>query len=96
LSMEWRDHAKCRSEDPELFFPVGSGEVATSQSSLAKRVCFECSVRQPCLEWATDNGPMAGVWGGTTEEERATERRRRGRVNAAARRAAREQAAANA
>ena len=56
----------------------------------------QLAVREPCLEWATVNGPMAGVWGGTTEEERATERRRRGRVNAAARRAARERAAANA
>jgi WhiB family redox-sensing transcriptional regulator len=94
--MDWRDHAKCRGEDPELFFPVGSGDVATSQGAHAKQVCFECSVREPCLEWATVNGPMAGVWGGTTEEERAAERRRRGRVNAAARRAARERAAASA
>jgi WhiB family redox-sensing transcriptional regulator len=94
--MDWRDHAKCRGEDPELFFPVGAGDVATSQSMHAKQVCFECIVREPCLEWATVNGPMAGVWGGTTEEERAAERRRRGRLNAAARRAARERESANA
>ena len=34
------------------------------------------SVMARCLTWAMANGPVAGVWGGTTEAERASARRR--------------------
>ena len=74
--MEWRKHAACRNEDPELFFPIGSGESAIRQTVEAKRVCTGCDVVSPCLTWALENGPMSGIWGGATEEERAMFRRR--------------------
>jgi WhiB family redox-sensing transcriptional regulator len=74
--MEWRKQAACRHEDPELFFPIGSGESAIRQTAAAKTVCGRCEVVSSCLSWALENGPMSGIWGGTTEEERAMSRRR--------------------
>ena len=74
--MEWRKQAACRHEDPELFFPIGSGESAIRQTAAAKTVCGHCEVASPCLSWALENGPMSGIWGGSTEEERALSRRR--------------------
>lgn len=68
--MNWRDDARCREVDPELFFPVVRGPMLIRQEAEAKAVCASCSARQKCLEWAviyqTD-----GIAGGMTEEERA-------------------------
>jgi WhiB family redox-sensing transcriptional regulator len=75
VHLQWRAHAACRHCDPELFFPIGTGEVADRQAVAAKTVCRRCPVIATCLEWATTNGPVAGVWGGTTELERAAARR---------------------
>jgi hypothetical protein len=66
----WRDYAVCREVDPELFFPVGNGNVMAQQTEQAKRVCDGCSVRPDCLEWALDTGQYNGVWGGLSEVER--------------------------
>ena len=82
--MEWRTHAACRHEDPELFFPVGSGESAIRQTIEAKTVCGRCQVVSLCLSWAVENGPMSGIWGRRTEEERAMSRRRLHLVGASA------------
>ncbi|MFC5212521.1 WhiB family transcriptional regulator [Streptomyces coerulescens] len=78
--MEWRDRAICRTEDPDLFFPVGnSGSVPTLiQTDEAKAVCRRCPVREQCLDWAVDAGPMDGIWGGTTAQERDRSGRRGG------------------
>ncbi len=80
--MEWVQRARCRDEDPELFFPVGTTGPALEQAERAKSVCFLCSVRAECLEWALATGQDAGVWGGTSEEERRTLRRARRHVGA--------------
>ena len=77
--MEWVDRAKCREEDPELFFPIGSTGPAAVQAEVAKTVCMECSVRDECLEWALTTGQDSGVWGGLAEEERRAIRRSRRR-----------------
>lgn len=37
--MDWRHHAVCREEDPELFFPIGSTGPALIQIEEAKSVC---------------------------------------------------------
>lgn len=42
----------------------------------AKVICARCPVRRPCLEFATANAPIQGIWGGTTPEERYPARRR--------------------
>lgn len=76
----WRRLAACRTEDPELFFPVGTGAPALAQAEEAKRVCQGCPVRQVCLAWAMDDSrQVTGVWGGLREDERQSLRRRQRR-----------------
>ncbi|MBT2411441.1 WhiB family transcriptional regulator [Streptomyces sp. ISL-12] len=73
---DWREHAACRAEDPDLFFPVGTSGPALLQTEQAKAVCRRCPVRDQCLEWALDTGQSIGVWGGTDENERRALKRR--------------------
>jgi WhiB family transcriptional regulator, redox-sensing transcriptional regulator len=77
--MDWVHRARCRDEDPELFFPVGSTGPAAMQIEQAKGVCLLCEVREDCLEWAMTTGQEAGVWGGLSEDERRALRRARRR-----------------
>ncbi|MET8946383.1 WhiB family transcriptional regulator [Streptomyces sp. NPDC004542] len=72
----WRDHAACRHEDPDLFFPVGTTGPALLQERQAKAVCGRCPVRDQCLDWAMETGQTLGIWGGTTESERRALKRR--------------------
>ncbi|MFB0614523.1 WhiB family transcriptional regulator [Streptomyces sp. AGS-58] len=72
----WRDHAACRQEDPDLFFPIGTTGPAQVQAQQAKAVCGHCPVRRQCLGWALDTDQSIGIWGGTTELERRALRRR--------------------
>ncbi|MFE7559147.1 WhiB family transcriptional regulator [Kitasatospora sp. NPDC057500] len=76
--MNWRESARCRGTDPELFFPIGSGTSFPTivQSEEAKAVCGRCPVSRQCLERALE-APVEGIWGGTTEAERRALRRRR-------------------
>lgn len=78
--MDWRHHALCRDEDPELFFPIGTAGPAAVQVHQAKLVCRRCPVVSDCLTWALDTGQDAGVWGGTSEDERRALARRSARV----------------
>lgn len=82
---EWRSRAACRSEDPELFFPVGDSGPALAQVAQAKAVCARCPVLAPCLEFALVAIPE-GVAGGLTAGERRgllRDRRCRAAVSAA-------------
>ncbi|NEC65382.1 WhiB family transcriptional regulator [Streptomyces sp. SID9727] len=72
----WRMHAACRDEDPDLFFPIGSSGPALVQVEEAKAVCRRCPVQQECLRWALENNQDAGVWGGLGENERRALKRR--------------------
>lgn len=72
----------CRDEDPELFFPVGTGGPALAQIAEAKAVCRRCPHTQACLAWALESGQDAGVWGGMSADERRALTRRRGRAEA--------------
>ncbi|HEV3473780.1 MAG TPA: WhiB family transcriptional regulator [Actinomycetota bacterium] len=83
--MEWVHRAKCKDEDPELFFPVGTTGPAAAQIDEAKAICTHCEVRVECLDWALATGQDAGVWGGMSEEERRALRRARRREAAAGR-----------
>ena len=75
----WIERARCIGEDPELFFPVGTGAPALAQAERAKAVCRACAVIDACRTWALDTCQDAGVWGGLDEEERREIRRARRR-----------------
>jgi WhiB family redox-sensing transcriptional regulator len=82
--MDWRHHAACRDEDPELFFPIGNTGPALLQIDEAKQVCHRCGVMDSCLQWALESGQDAGVWGGLSEDERRAVKRRGARIRARA------------
>jgi WhiB family redox-sensing transcriptional regulator len=77
--VEWVHRARCKDEDPELFFPIGTTGPAATQIEVAKAVCMRCDVRTECLEWSIATGQDSGVWGGLSEEERRALRRARRR-----------------
>ena len=74
--------AACSTADPELFFPISSSGPAVHQAKRAKAICARCEIRQACLDYAIDAGPIQGVWGGTTERERRLLRQRGYRARA--------------
>ena len=78
-NQEWQDLAACREIAVELFFPP-----AEQESEVAKAVCSDCTVRQPCLEFALAEGERFGIWGGLTSQERRSlaARRRKARLAA--------------
>ncbi|MFJ3600961.1 WhiB family transcriptional regulator [Streptomyces sp. NPDC090126] len=77
--MNWRIHAACLDEDPDLFFPIGTTGPAIAQAEGAKAVCRRCPVMEACLDWALESGQDHGVWGGTDENERRRIHRRAAR-----------------
>ncbi len=85
MNDSWREYAACRTQDPELFFPVGSSGPALEEIEMAKSICHHCPVREQCLDYAMKTGQDYGIWGGLTEDERRVlaRRRRNARVNRA-------------
>ena len=73
----WEHRAECLGEDPELFFPIGSGTDAAKQTAQAKAVCAQCPVRAECRRKADTVHANDGVWGQLTPFERANVRRAR-------------------
>ena len=71
----WRNQAQCMGTDPDLFFPLGGSGEPLAQAEAAKRVCDQCAVRVPCLQYALETNQATGVWGGTNEDERRAIRR---------------------
>jgi WhiB family redox-sensing transcriptional regulator len=61
----WRDQARCRGVDPDIFHPSDEDDGAE-----AKAICAECPVREACLEYALTAREKDGVWGGLTARER--------------------------
>jgi WhiB family redox-sensing transcriptional regulator len=77
--MDWQNDAACLSEDPDLFFPIGTTGDAVPQIMAAKSICATCPVLSTCLEFALESRQDYGVWGGLTEDERRSLRRSRQR-----------------
>ncbi len=77
--MDWRNNAACLTEDPELFFPIGTTETAQRQIERAKTVCDRCPAVFTCLTWALESGQESGVCGGLSELERHAFKRREAR-----------------
>lgn len=75
-TVDWRHHAECLDEDPELFFPTGNTGLSLRQIQEAKAVCRTCDVAGDCLRWANETGQDFGIWGGLTEDERRAQKRR--------------------
>ncbi|MGH8993328.1 MAG: WhiB family transcriptional regulator [Acidimicrobiia bacterium] len=75
-ALAWRAKGSCRGSDPRIFYPPSDDDgVAES----AKKICAECPVRKPCLEFALSTREKHGVWGGLTERERRRVLRQRRR-----------------
>ncbi|MFB6772780.1 WhiB family transcriptional regulator [Streptomyces sp. NPDC056337] len=82
VNTDWRARSACRTEDPDLFFPLGNTGPALLQIQEAKAVCRRCPVMERCLQWALESGQEHGVWGGTDEDERHRMKRRAARKRA--------------
>ncbi|WP_030595420.1 WhiB family transcriptional regulator [Streptomyces anulatus] len=80
VNTNWRTHAACRDEDPDLFFPIGTSGPAIAQAEEAKALCRTCPVMERCLDWALESGQDYGVWGGTDEADRRRIQRRAARL----------------
>jgi WhiB family redox-sensing transcriptional regulator len=65
MELEWMAQGKCREVPPAVFFPNDGVGV-----DAARRICADCPVKAPCLEYALLNRIDHGVWGGTSERER--------------------------
>lgn len=63
----WRVGARClRQGDDDTnnaFFNSGS-------STTARKICAECPVRTPCLEYALEHAIQYGIWGGLSTKQR--------------------------
>ena len=77
------DAAACRSVDPELFFPIGTGPDAKAQIRQAKAICGACPLLEPCGRAVLDRAEHFGVWAGMTPEERRVVRAARRDVDIA-------------
>ena len=65
LDTNWMAAGKCREFPPETFFPSDGVGV-----EIARRICVDCPVKAPCLEYALQNNIEHGVWGGASERAR--------------------------
>lgn len=65
MNTDWMRLGKCKDMDPAVFFPSDGVGVQAAQ-----RVCAECDVTAPCLEYALVNKIAEGVWGGASERQR--------------------------
>lgn len=65
MELEWMAQGRCASLPPATFFPSDGSGV-----EVARRICADCPVREPCLEYALAQRIDHGVWGGCSERER--------------------------
>ena len=65
MDMTWMQRGRCRDIPPSTFFPSDGVGV-----DVARRICADCPVKAPCLEYALENHIDHGVWGGCSERER--------------------------
>lgn len=64
---DWHQHAACRGQDPNLFFPEKEGRRTVAK---AQRFCDRCPVTQQCGDYARTNHEDFGVWGGESARHR--------------------------
>lgn len=69
----WQARAACRGPQAVVFFPPSHFErkdEKLEREARAKAICAECSVREPCLDFALKIREPHGIWGGLAEIER--------------------------
>jgi WhiB family redox-sensing transcriptional regulator len=65
MDTEWMARGLCANVPPSRFFPSDGAGV-----EVARKICAECPVKEPCLEYALEQRIDHGVWGGCSERER--------------------------
>lgn len=86
----------CSETDPDLFFPVETGQETPTTTKNgkttytivsryvdeqgAKSICFKCPYKASCLEYAVNDYTLQGIWGGTNESQRSTIRRQKRQI----------------
>lgn len=77
---DW-ERAACRGTKTTAMFPSSDdGHAVHHEIAAAKAICAPCPIKQPCLNYALNEGIVHGVWGGHTERERHLIRRKLGLV----------------
>jgi WhiB family redox-sensing transcriptional regulator len=69
----WGQRAACRTEDPDIFFPVSYTESIQSVArrlARARGICGRCPVIDECLDYAITTDQPEGIWAGTTPKQR--------------------------
>ena len=61
---EWKQYGNCKDSDLDIFFSDDMHDV-----KIAKSICENCPVKDPCLAYAIRNRAR-GIWGGTSERQR--------------------------
>lgn len=68
---EWERDAACRNDDTRRWFSREPEDI-----DYAINVCWDCPVREDCLEWALAKRVDFGILGAMDEDERRALRRR--------------------
>jgi WhiB family redox-sensing transcriptional regulator len=69
----WQIKAACRGPQAAVFFPPSYFErkdEKLERETRAKAICAQCTVREPCLDFAVSIREPHGIWGGLNELER--------------------------
>lgn len=67
---EWREHANCKGHLKLFFAPKAERPQARARrEAKAQRLCDECTVVDPCRQFARENREY-GYWAGESEEDR--------------------------
>jgi len=85
IDEEWKLGARCRGEDPDLWFPRSEGQRSRNRgvaaaTMTAKAICGQCPVQSQCLDYAITCDIRFGIWGGRDESERGRLTGRRMRI----------------
>lgn len=63
---EWMRESLCAQTDPDLFFPEGKYD----RASTARQICGACPVLAQCRDYALNHPGLYGIWGGMSASER--------------------------
>jgi WhiB family transcriptional regulator, redox-sensing transcriptional regulator len=68
----WQLSARCRMEDPSVFFhPDGErGRPRQRRQDKARAICAQCPVAVQCRQHAVTYDEQFGTWGGLSEDDR--------------------------